>query len=291
MSIVVGTEACNARCPYCISKMTPSAGVLGGQGFVWGPGGRPNVRNLQKSLLFAQRSGVSTLLLTGKGEPTLFPSDISFYLQEIGDSFPFIEMQTNGFLFEETKLDSFLEGWYQAGLTTISLSIVSPDPDTNSQIMKGSDPGCGRTNTEGVIRKLHDLRFSVRINCTMLRDAVDSWEKVVGLVAWCKKHKVEQLTIREVAAPEKTENKEVSKWVEVHCVPSMRMDRIRKELEEQAVPLLHLPHGAVVYDLNGQNICLNNCLTRPEGEDIRQIIFFPDGHLRYDWVYGGAVIL
>jgi hypothetical protein len=53
---------------------------------------------------------------------------------------------------------------------------------------------------------------------------------------------------------------------------------------------MRLPHGADVYDFRGQNVCLNNCLTPPNSEEIRQIIFFPDGHLRYDWVYEGAII-
>ena len=26
-SIVAGTEACNAKCPFCVSKMTPNCGI------------------------------------------------------------------------------------------------------------------------------------------------------------------------------------------------------------------------------------------------------------------------
>ena len=26
-------------------------------------------------------------------------------------------------------------------------------------------------------------------------------------------------------------------------------------------------------------------------DEVRQLIFFPDGHLRYSWVYDGAIIL
>jgi hypothetical protein len=36
---------------------------------------------------------------------------------------------------------------------------------------------------------------------------------------------------------------------------------------------------------------LTDCLTvAPAGEDIRQLIFFPDGHLRYDWQYQGSAL-
>jgi hypothetical protein len=47
-----------------------------------------------------------------------------------------------------------------------------------------------------------------------------------------------------------------------------------------------------VYDIEGQNVCMTNSLTRDTNiENIRQIIYFPDGHIRYDWEYTGAVLL
>lgn len=53
-----------------------------------------------------------------------------------------------------------------------------------------------------------------------------------------------------------------------------------------------LAHGAVVFDLDGQNLCLNQCLTvQPDAEEMRNLIFFPDGHLRYYWQYPGAILL
>ncbi len=53
-----------------------------------------------------------------------------------------------------------------------------------------------------------------------------------------------------------------------------------------------LMHGAVGYDVGGQNVCLTDCLTLDaSNEDIRQLIFFPDGRLGYDWQYEGAVLL
>ena len=70
MSLVAGTPACQAKCPFCVSKMTvPQDKTLGSTNI--------NGRNLKKGLLFAERSGVTTVLITGKGEPTLYPLDIS----------------------------------------------------------------------------------------------------------------------------------------------------------------------------------------------------------------------
>ena len=76
LSIVAGSEACNAKCPYCVSKMTPSCGMDLKEPEV-------NWRNLDKAARFAQLSDVTTVLITGKGEPTLFPEQISKYLDAI----------------------------------------------------------------------------------------------------------------------------------------------------------------------------------------------------------------
>jgi hypothetical protein len=46
-----------------------------------------------------------------------------------------------------------------------------------------------------------------------------------------------------------------------------------------------------VYDVDGQNVCLSNCLSNdPQTGDLRNLIFFPDGHVRWDWQYQGAIL-
>jgi hypothetical protein len=55
---------------------------------------------------------------------------------------------------------------------------------------------------------------------------------------------------------------------------------------------MHLPHGATIYDVKGQNVCMTNSLTLSTNPDeIRQLIYFPDGRLMYDWVHMGARVL
>jgi hypothetical protein len=51
-------------------------------------------------------------------------------------------------------------------------------------------------------------------------------------------------------------------------------------------------HGARVYDVGGQNVCVSDCLTRePETANVRTLIFYGDGRVTYDWQYDGAVLL
>jgi len=62
-------------------------------------------------------------------------------------------------------------------------------------------------------------------------------------------------------------------------------------LSSNGTKLRKLVHGAMIYDWRGQNICLNDCLTiDPTDNSIRQLIFFPDGHVRYDWQHPGATL-
>lgn len=278
LSIVCGTKACNAKCPFCVSKMTPPANFLVYFNL------NDVKRNFEKSIQYSLQSGVSTVLITGKGEPTLFPEHVSQYLSHINNRFPFIELQTNGIRLEDNSLDGYLEHWYLHGLTTVSLSIVSMYPEQNKRIAGLSD------NLVGIIQHLHDKKLSVRINCTMLKGGVDNISDVMSLIEWCKNFKVEQLTIRPVAAPSESKDPEVARWVEEHIVPVENLEEIYSALRRRGTSLMDLPHNAEIFDVQGQNVCLNNCLTLPRGEEIRQLIFFPDGHLRYDWAHPGAIL-
>ena len=84
-SILAGTKACNACCPYCVSKMTPSFGVSQeGSEVRWASKKEEseiNWNNFRVGCKFATKSGVSTVLITGKGEPTLCPYQINDYLR------------------------------------------------------------------------------------------------------------------------------------------------------------------------------------------------------------------
>ena len=96
MSIVVGGDACNAKCPFCIAKMTnDETDSLKCDSI--------NFRNLDKAILLAKQSGITTCILTGKGEPTLYIDEITEYLHRVGKEFPFIELQTNGLKFADNR--------------------------------------------------------------------------------------------------------------------------------------------------------------------------------------------
>jgi molybdenum cofactor biosynthesis enzyme MoaA len=296
-SIVAGSEACNASCPFCVSKMTVANGVPEGKApdVNWG--------RFEKACRLAQLSGVTTAMITGKGEPTLFPDQVSAYLHAMWRyQFPLVEIQSNGIpIYSKmtapnaevrARMQAHLQEWLTNGLTTIAVSVVGVDPELNRKIYLPHSEKY--IELDRLVQIIHEAGFSVRLACVMISGGVDSPEKVAELATWAKEHKVEQVTIRPVNKTDKTQSHDdpTYVWAGQNGLDVPQKIKITNYLNGEATKLMTLQHGATVYDLNGQNVCLTDSLTRsPDGEDLRQLIFFPDGHIRYDWQYEGAILV
>lgn len=283
LSIVAGTTACDTNCPFCVSKMTPKNGVQSNVDYT----------NFNTACKFASRCGVTTAMITGKGEPTLYPHQITMYLKMLNDhQFPFIELQTNGInLYLDSAYKEYLIQWKRFGLTTISLSCVHYEDKQNREIYGEKYPPLRELITD-----LQKMGFSVRLGCIMINGWINSFADVHAFVQFAKTlDKQVQLTFRPVTLPIREKGYEkVYNWVADHQVGEMYLKAIDTLFEDTSdiVPLLDLVHGATVYDYQGQNVCMTNCLTRSTNKDeVRQLIYFPDGRLRYDWEYEGAILL
>ncbi len=283
LSVIAGTTACNACCPYCISKMTPKQGVEFKEPEV-------NWRNFSKACRLAQISQVTTVLITGKGEPTLFPEQLTKFLENMREfSFPLIELQTNGLLLCTQEYDQYLKKWYSLGLTMIAVSVLHYAQEKNKDLLQANT---AHFDLEKLIEKLHKFGFSVRLNCILTKDYTDNVEEVFELIKKTKEWKVEQLSLRKLGLPFKSQDKKIENWVKNHSLSDLQIEKINDALEKQGSKIMTLENGGVVYDVNGQNVCLTDCLTlSPESENLRQIIFFPDGRLRFDWQFEGAVLI
>lgn len=294
-SIVAGGLACDAFCDYCCAPMTGDSGMAMKAGAV-------NWRNFRKAALLAERGGCVTAMITGKGEPTLWPDQITSYLMELEKfKFPIIELQTNARRIAEGKIhDDVLNMWYELGLTTVCVSIVSDDPEKNRAIYTKKKP---YFDLPALIAKLHDKKrpFSVRLTVTMARGLCDSPEEIDKLVAFARENKVEQVTVKAVAKPERItdstsaivreEAQKIYNWTVEHALLPEQMSAIVNHVRVRGTLVQKLDHGAEIYDIDGQNLTVTDCLTiKPEKEELRSIIFFPDGHVRYLWDKPGAII-
>lgn len=293
-SVVAGSEACNARCNFCISGMTPTQGVEKKHVPI-------DTSRLRASCRLAEKCGVTTALITGKGEPTLFPEDIDVYLHEayLPKYFPLIELQTNAINFtkDREKWEEKLVSWQLRGLTTVIISIVHYQSERNREIYCDQD-GKRRFDyppLEETIKMIHEAGLSVRLSCVGCKGYIDSPEELKKLIEFAQENKVEQLTWRPVTTPDEKNirNEHIYEQTKILSIDLDALMRVACFVQSNGMRLMTLAHGAEVYDVWGQNLCLSNCLTHSnDSEDQRQLIYFGhNGRLCYSWEYTGAVIL
>jgi len=278
-SICVGNQSCNAFCPFCVAKMTPKMGAEKKREINW--------QRFKIGCQYAKDSGVSTVLFTGKGEPTLFPEEITSFLRYLNDyRFPFIELQTNGLKLFNNKIQEYLFKWKKMGLSTIVLSVADYRL-LNNKVIYGE-----HYDIANMVEYLHSFGFSIRLSCVLMKDYIDSLHEVCNMIEYCKQIGVEQLTFRQLGVPDEGGDASVRKFVLTHRLAVAWVAGLKKHFNEEGTRLMELMHGATVYDYKGQNVCLADCFTiDPTQEKLRQLIFSNDNHLRYDWQYEGAILL
>ena len=281
-SIVAGGRDCNASCPFCAAKMTQKQGPEKTSIQV-------NWRNFHIGAKMATCWGALTALITSTGEATLWPNLITEFLLHLREcEIPLIKLQTNGILLLRGSYSDFLKKWRDLGLTTISVSVVSYNSARNKEIYQ-PDVKSGM-NLELLIKKLHSMGFSVRLTVMLIKGYIDSCEELSNLIDFAKRNKIEQVTIRPIEKPDRSESPEVSKWVEEHALSDEQLDSIRRFLVENGKELMDLDSPSAVYEIKSQNIGIRCCSNLDPKDPIKKLIFFPDGHVRYDWTYQGATL-
>lgn len=286
LSVVCGTAACDADCPFCVSKMTGLEVV----------GFKPqevNWRNFDKACQLAKDLHVGSVVITGKGEPILFPDQVSAYLEKLNDyKFPLVDLQTNGkkFMQRPEKYDDYLKKWYDLGLAFVALSVVHFLADKNKPVYSPREKEY--IDLPALIDKVHNTGLSVRLSTTLIEGGIDSPELVYKMIDFAKLNGVEQLTLRKVASPIFSASDEVKNWTVGHKISDEKARAMGEFLEQSGHRISVNGHGGVVYDVGGQNVCYTNALTLdPLSNEIRQIIFFPSGRIQTDWQFNGSAIL
>lgn len=290
LSIIAGSQACDARCAYCVSKMTTDEGMAQKPEKI-------NVNRLKRAFEYATGGQTETAMITGKGEPVLFPDHITEYLNYLlkfekstGHKIHEKELQTNGIRIAEGAVDNLLNIWRAANLQTIAVSIVHYDPNVNREIFVPYRKNY--IELPALITKLHEADFSVRLACVLIKGGIDNSRKLIGLIQFAKDHGVEQLTIRSVNKPLDARNLEVAKWVDEHKLDPGQLEDINTYLSENGTVVKTFPFGGTVYSIfnvRHQNVCSTTSLTKdPYPKNyLRQLIFYPGGRIAKDWTEKG----
>ena len=260
---------CNKNCPYCVSRMTGNGkGQVEGDRFE---------NNLKKARTMAIASGVNSIVLTGKTEPTLNLGAISIVCDVFRD-FP-IEIQTNGILLDEHMLNSF-EDW---GIDTIAVSI-----DSYSQLV-------GMKSTLELISGMgFNSRITVNLTDRVLYDMdYGTFEDTLKLV---KTIGINQLSFRRITIPnyaiDTPESIETQKWIKNNVDQDKATEFLKGytdylENSKDSHFLYNLAFGAKLYMVDGISCThFEYCIQDDHSEeDIRSLIYYEDGHLSSTW-YG-----
>ncbi|MGH9583404.1 MAG: hypothetical protein ACRD4O_10750, partial [Bryobacteraceae bacterium] len=111
------------------------------------------------------------------------------------------------------------------------------------------------------------------------------------MLDFAREHAAEQLTCTPLTKPDASEDQHIFDWTSAHQLSQAQFAEIKSWVELNGSLLQELAHGARIYDVHGQNLCLSNCITvDAQAKELRSIIFFPDGKVRYAWQHSGAIL-
>lgn len=289
LSLIAGTTVCQAKCPFCISKATPFQGM--GQTL------EPiNIERLEKACALAKSLDIRNVMITGKGEPVLYPEHIDAYLEVLGKHhFGSVELQTNGLAFGNNpeKYDPLLKRWREKGLDLIAISVVHYKKEKNREIYTANQD---YMDLPEVIARLHAFGYKVRLSCTLLKGYIDSVEEMKKMIGFVHDNGVEQLTMRRVEAVENNDNIAVYTWTKPRVIETDMVEAMRAELDRHGRKISKFFYNGALYEYGDskQNVCFTVCFTTgltnksEGGNEIRHLIYFPSGKIITDWRYDTA---
>lgn len=279
VSALVGSGKCNGNCPFCAGRyLRPQAS---NNELYW--------KNFESAIKLSARYGGWSLSLTGSGEPTCDPQDVTKALQiynkcaSQGAYFPNVNLFTNGIMFaDEQFCGTWLPLWKNLGLTNIAISIHSVELSEQAAaygLKKYPDFGEIFNNIK---------KYGIGVRCTLLLrkggvENTGSYEKAVNILI--NKYGVDNITSWPIGNPDGSRNE---------FTPSrLGIWSIRLWLKRNT----KLCHGHVwgggVYDYHGNILRLTDYVTKhdPKKDYVRQLVVFQDGTVAYSWIREGALCM
>lgn len=226
-------------------------------------------RNLSKVKQLAKNAQVSTVILTGKGEPCLNLEKVLFFASEFRDYI--VELQTNG-LFLQKQLE-FVRWLATAGVDIISVSLDKLEPSYLFYHIREAD--MTSRVTLNVTDMLHpDINFS---------DILHFIKNIV---------QADQLLLRNVTIPNGFDTKaryhKEAEWVLKHGG-----NELYKKLASQMADAISArghflrttEFHSKIFDLDGISVTTSDYCIQDHNDsyDIKNLIFLDDGHVYTSW--------
>ncbi|QDT29165.1 molybdenum cofactor biosynthesis protein A [Gimesia panareensis] len=244
VSLLPVAIGCQAKCSFCFSKSSASTDQ---------EKGTLSPEYINTILQTAKARGAQRAVITGGGEPTLYPrAKLLELIRLAANWFPEkVVLITNGYLLTEmstTERLAFLEELQAVGLTTLAISHHHYDSAVNRRIM----------NLEIDIAKISKCltgqpdRFpslSMRLICVLQKAGIESQSAIRNYLDWAASLKIREVCFKELYVSTSVESvyfsRPANEWSEAHQVPlQLLLDYFQ---QEQWVRIGELPWGAPIY--------------------------------------------
>ena len=278
LSINIPSKRCTKNCPYCISKMTGRLEYSGCDNPKF-------VGNIRKVRTVSMMTGINSVIITGKGEPTDNLDAIFRVVTHLRD-FP-IELQTNGQKLQADDGTKILEDLSQY-VNTIAISVGSKKE--LSDLLAGD-----------FVETVHRFGLTLRVTANLS----DMWvwtHSLFEIIDICRVKMVDQLSFRKLSIPEFPVDTEEAKDTIAYIERITNLKHAEKLLKSFGAELVlnshesthdirfirNLNFGASIYMVDGVSVSwFDNCIqeTNVDSDEIRSLVYWEDGHLSTSW-YG-----
>jgi len=269
LNISVPYNGCDKHCPYCVSNMT---GIPQKEPFALAI----MLLKWRKVVKFAEKAGVESILLSGKGEP-LLNKDAVFTILNWFKDFP-CELQTNGrFLNSNQDVVTKLR---QEGLDIVAISV-----DTLAEI-KSYTELIRNINANNMITRVCLNVSSIltkEINY-LQKNTIEYWEY---LAEHLNKVGVRQLLVRNITIPKNTVSTPLSdqtkEWVTNNTSTNL-FNSLYTAMRCKGRQIRKTIYNIPIFDYNGVSVLFSDYCIEENNEDImRSLVFHEDGHVYTLW--------
>ena len=244
ISILPIASGCQARCQFCFSKASVS---------VEQRNATLDIHTIRTSLVKARDSGAERAVITGGGEPTLYPKDdLLKIIRLAADYFPKkVVLITNGYVLAqlpEPQRVSLLQDMQAHGLTTIAFSHHHWQPEINQSIMNLM------IDLTAVLRQfashsgLHSLR--PRLICVLQKNGVATSDDIHRYLLWAASIGVKEVCFKELYVSTSQESvyytKNSNEWSLENQIPLRHL--LDYFIHNNWSKVATLPWGAPIYE-------------------------------------------
>jgi len=259
LTISVPNNGCDKNCPYCVSRMT---------GYIPADWVRM-YRQIEKVKTVAKAAEITSVLFTGKGEPTFGESftNLRVLIQQFKE-FP-LELQTNGIALN--KNFHWLNTLYVDGLDVLAVSIDTDEMMDNYKGLFNEVKRLGMVsrvtvNVTGILGKFHPMWW----------------------INKCAELEINQLTFRRVTVPELNYSKKTADWIAKNApnhIYSDLTESLNRDIKRSGRLIRNLKNGIQIWEVNDVAVATSDyCIQeRDEGDNLRSLVFQEDGHLYTGW--------